>query len=58
MRHRGTGVAGAEGQGALETDLFFRTLGSEVSPKWAIHSPVSFILTSNWPVTQFGLTYL
>lgn len=37
---------------------FFGTLGSEVSSKWAIYSPVSFILTSNWPVTQFGLTYL
>lgn len=59
MHQHGTGVARAEGQEAQETGLFFRTLGSEVSSRWAIHSPVCFITQiSKWPVTLFGLIYL
>lgn len=43
MHQHGTGVARAEGQEAQETGLFLRTLGSQVSSRWAIHSSVSFI---------------
>lgn len=59
MYQPGIGVARAQGQEAEETGLFFRTVGSKVSSRWAICVPLSFISqTYNWPIALFGPNYL
>lgn len=55
----GQGLPGQRARKQKRRACFFRTLGREVSSRWATRLPISFITqTSKWLIILFGFTYL